>query len=139
RQRVGPVRIHARGAGRRRRRWLRGLHRGHARQRRAAREFRARVLGRTGAVLHDLHEGAAFVGFGFAVAAAGDLDGDGFADFLVGAPLTTTGAAYAYSGRTGALLFTFAGDAAGDEFGGALAGAGDLNRDGVPDIVVGAY
>lgn len=100
----------------------------------------ARVFsGRTGQVIRELREGAAFVGFGFAVAAAGDLDGDGFADFLVGAPLTSSGSAYAYSGRTGAQLFSFSGDAPGDEFGGALAGAGDLNHDGVPDVIVGAY
>ena len=36
-------------------------------------------------------------------------------------------------------LYTFNGDSAGDLFGWSVAGAGDVNRDGYADLIVGAY
>src|SRR4029079_14608857 len=48
------------------------------------------------------------------------------------------GRAYLYSGRSGRLLHTFSGDAAGDQLGSAVAGAGDQNHDGYDDVLVGA-
>ncbi|MGE0144323.1 MAG: integrin alpha [Planctomycetota bacterium] len=82
--------------------------------------------------------------FGRAVASVGDLDADGFDDFAVGADLADgngndSGAVYVYSGQTRALLFSLQGDSVGDFFGYSVDGAGDVNNDGVPDIVVGAY
>ena len=77
---------------------------------------------------------------GFAVTDAGDLDHDGKHEFLSGAPrqsADTEGHAYLYSGRTGKLLHTFAGEVSGDSFGAAVTSA-DVNRDGRPDLVVGA-
>ena len=77
--------------------------------------------------------------FGFAVASVGDVDADGLPDLLVGAPFAAfAGQARLFSGAGGALLGTWTGDAAQDDFGSAVAGVGDANRDGVPDFVVGA-
>ena len=81
---------------------------------------------------------------GTSVAGAGDVNGDGFADVIVGAPLADTGSrsnngsAVVVSGFDGAVLFVFQGAAAADEFGTAVAGAGDLDGDGFPDLAVGA-
>ncbi len=81
--------------------------------------------------------------FGRTVAGLGDLDHDGRGDFAVGAPFRTTkvcceGAAFAYSGATGALLFAMGGERVNSEFGTGLACAGDVNADGTLDVVVGA-
>lgn len=80
---------------------------------------------------------------GHAVAGIGDVDNDGHADILVGAPYDETfgyrtGRATVYSGATGAVLYSFTGAAANEEFGSAVAPAGDVNEDGRPDFVVGA-
>ena len=99
--------------------------------------------GATGALLLTV-EGADLRGhFGAAVASAGDVDGDGHADVLVGAPCanangTESGAAYVISGTTGTRLLSIPGRAAGDHFGIGTGPLGDINGDGVPDSVVGA-
>ncbi|MFO0982983.1 MAG: integrin alpha [Planctomycetota bacterium] len=82
-------------------------------------------------------------GFGGAVSNVGDVNGDGRADVLVGnawddAYGTNAGTATVYSGKDQSVLHAFHGDAAGDYFGFAVSGAGDVNADGVPDFVVGA-
>jgi hypothetical protein len=96
--------------------------------------------GRTGAPLHrfDGEEGDQS---GFAIADVGDLNRDGVHDVLSGAPRQfgdTEGHAYLISGRDGSLIHTFAGEASGDSFGTAVTGAGDVNRDGRPDLLIGA-
>ncbi|MGH8567416.1 MAG: integrin alpha [Gammaproteobacteria bacterium] len=84
--------------------------------------------------------------FGSAVAGIGDVNRDGRAELLVGAPgqrvggLANQGQAYVVSGADGRLLLTLdnpipQADAA---FGAAVAGAGDVNGDGAPDLLVGA-
>jgi hypothetical protein len=86
---------------------------------------------------------------GAAVAAAGDLDGDGFADALVGAPLfdgdagaADSGRAAAFRGGAGGLaaapFWTVTGDQPGEAFGRAVAGAGDVDGDGFADALTGA-
>jgi hypothetical protein len=96
--------------------------------------------GRSGAALHrfDGEEGDQS---GFAIADVGDLNRDGVHDVLSGAPRQfgdTEGHAYLISGRDGSLLHTFAGEASGDSFGTAVTSAGDVNRDGRPDLLIGA-
>jgi FG-GAP repeat/FG-GAP-like repeat len=85
--------------------------------------------------------------FGLSVASAGDVDGDGNSDVLVGAdrfadPLTAEGATWLYLGATGGLsaspAWTEEGDSASANFGHSVAGAGDVNGDGFADVLVGA-
>ena len=80
--------------------------------------------------------------YGFAVADAGDVDGDGTNDVIVGDPLgdpaTGAGAAELLSGTDGSLLHRFVGANPGESLGTAVASAGDLDGDGCSDVLVGA-
>lgn len=87
--------------------------------------------------------------FGAAIARLGDVDGDGVGDLAVGAPRAQvgsaqTGAVWVLSGaklqQTGVnpVIHWFPGFSAGDEFGRAVAGIGDVDLDGVTDLAVGA-
>lgn len=98
------------------------------------------VHGATGAILHRFDGAAAGDRLGFAVSGADDIDRDGFPDILIGAPgaLAEAGAVYLYDGPTAALAGSFFGQQAGDHFGASLAALGDIDRDGYPDILVGA-
>jgi len=80
-------------------------------------------------------------GFGGVVGTAGDLNGDGYDDLVVGAPGHGGGKVYVYYGSATGLgggLWTADGQYGGDEFGSAAGTAGDVNRDGYDDLVVGA-
>ncbi len=84
--------------------------------------------------------------FGTSVAGAGDVNGDGFADVIVGAPNNSSGGASA--GRASVYLgglapntiadMTFLGGAANEWLGWTVGSAGDFNGDGYADVVVGA-
>jgi hypothetical protein len=82
-------------------------------------------------------------GLGAAVAAAGDVNGDGFSDVMIGAPGLSPdpGHAYLYYGGPGmdnVPDLTLTGDASYAPFGVAVSGAHDVNGDGSDDVIVGA-
>jgi hypothetical protein len=91
---------------------------------------------------------------GYAVGAAGDVNGDGRPDMLIGARRASapgrerSGAVYVVFGRTdkapidlanlGSGGYRIDGAAAGDEAGSSVASAGDVNGDNLADLIVGA-
>jgi hypothetical protein len=104
--------------------------------------------GRDGRLLFELRSPneEQFGQFGISVSGAGDVDQDGFADVVVGAwgegPGTSPGAgrAYVFSGRDGSLVVELRSpnqETAG-HFGYSVSGAGDVNADGMADVIVGA-
>lgn len=95
--------------------------------------------GATGAILHELVAERAGVWFGAAVACAGDVDGDGCADVVVGGNRgSAPGLVSVFSGATGRELVTITEQDVREDFGATVAGIGDIDGDGRPDVAVGA-
>jgi hypothetical protein len=81
---------------------------------------------------------------GMFLSAVGDVNRDAVPDIYASdwsnnAKGNSTGRAYVYSGKDGKQLLTLTGEAAGDGFGIGVADAGDVNRDGHADLILGAW
>ncbi|MDO8705889.1 MAG: FG-GAP-like repeat-containing protein, partial [Sulfuricaulis sp.] len=127
------------------------------------------VFGQTGTTAIDLSAIAAGTGgfvingecaydySGYSVAGAGDVNGDGLGDLIVGAPQnyasgSNAGRSYVVFGKTGDTTaidlsavalgtggFAINSEYANDSSGRRVASAGDVNGDGLSDLIVGAY
>ena len=97
--------------------------------------------------IYDFFGSGPMAGLGGDVAAPGDLDQDGFDDLLIGEfqatvnGLSGAGQVRVISGRTGTVAYLLQAQAPAqdDFFGVSVDAVGDLDQDGVSDIVVGAY
>ena len=89
--------------------------------------------------------------FGISVSGAGDINGDGFDDVIVGAPYADAGSSYVVFGNESGyplgLKLADLNDSSGfvingidefDESGRSVSGAGDVNGDGIDDLIIGA-
>ena len=102
--------------------------------------------GSNGKPLRTIAPPAGSLAFGWSLSAAGDVNKDGIPDIVIGAPYTTVGQntvqgqAYVFSGKDDALLLTLDNPQpmAGGVFGWRMTSVGDQDKDGVPDLLVGA-
>jgi hypothetical protein len=112
------------------------------------------INGSNGFVINGLTQGARL---GSSLSSAGDINGDGIADLIIGAPGTgsngyNSGASYVVFGGTnigsnssvdlstldGSNGFVINGLAEADYLGTSLSSAGDINNDGIADLIIGA-
>ncbi len=99
---------------------------------------------------------AAYDAAGSSVSSAGDINGDGIDDLIIGAPFadnngSNSGSSYVVFGSTGGfgatlnlsaldgnIGFRIDGVAEGDHTGSSVSSAGDINGDGIDDLIIGA-
>lgn len=104
-------------------------------------EIRSGLLG---ILLHTITGTTIGGNLGAGIASIGDLDQDGSPEFAIGAPRDVdaqgnrVGVVRVHSGLAYFLQATLFGAAPESGFGSAVAGAGDLDGDGAPDLIVGA-
>ncbi len=109
-------------------------------------EDEGRVLaysGASGEILFDQYGIKGGILLGSDIACAGDVDGDGSDDILIGARLANytgfkSGRVALFSGRHGDLIRLLDGHQTEERFGFSVANAGDVDGDGVPDQAIGA-
>jgi len=86
--------------------------------------------------------------FGYTLAILGDVNGDDISDFIVGAPFADSNRGNAFIFYGSSILpsqmvasdagITIVGDSTGDQFGFSVNGGGDLDGNGIGDLVIGA-
>ncbi|MFN0204793.1 MAG: integrin alpha [Planctomycetota bacterium] len=97
--------------------------------------------GANGLLLNKVFGQTAGEDFGLGLSSVGDLDQDGFDEFAVGAPkfsntsFVNAGAVRLFEGSTAAHITTILGDGNESRLGTALSRAGDVNADGLPDLL----
>jgi hypothetical protein len=108
--------------------------------------FLGSASGLGGAPAWSVAGGVAYTDLGMSVASAGDVNGDGFSDVIVGAPNATVTKTYegqallflgSASGLGGAPAWSVAGGVTYTDLGMSVASAGDVNGDGFSDPLVG--
>lgn len=102
------------------------------------------LSGRTGDIIRTYASNGTRDQFGWYVSELADIDGDGYRDLGVGAPLTTVadmplaGKAYVLSSATGEVLYEWRGRNESAMLGEIVCGLPDINGDGVGDIAISA-
>ena len=84
--------------------------------------------------------GSASSVYSYGIDVGGDINGDGWVDYLIGAHgyNSATGITYLYYGGTSSSIYIY-GEAAGTYSGVSVAFTGDVNKDGNEDFIIGAH
>lgn len=99
--------------------------------------------GLDGSLLYQINGEEAANRLGGSLGVGGDVDEDGYEDFIAGTPeadingMVDAGAAYVYSGKTGQLLYPTYGSATGDQLGYSVGISGNVDGTGGDDIIIG--
>lgn len=113
----------------------------------AALVFQGSASGVDAAAICNIRSGQADSDLGWSVRSAGDVNGDGFSDIIVGAPFfdnpqINEGAAFIYHGSASGVNYvssaTLTANQNGSQMGYSVSSAGDVNGDGYDDVIVGA-
>jgi len=97
-----------------------------------------------GSIVHQQFGNTLSAEFGLAMDAGADVDGDGFDDYVAGAPYDDgskpdAGEVRVVSGATGLTLLSVLGERAGDNFGWDVALIGDVDGDGGCEVIATAF